>query len=200
MLRSVSDNFSKQGDGFSGHPSVAFKDSVQDCKGILQIKIWKGPVGSVLDKVIEDNNLVVTMARKLMSRLISGAANGATITKNNNPIAITNPANLFITRMKWGTGGHDILIPTNPLTPSVNDEDLAVSIVSPASKLCAIDYPTTTSIRFTASLEQNEANGNGLSEEGLFSDDLQFLFARKTFGLLSKTSDFSFTFAHTILM
>jgi len=198
MNRKTTDIAKIQGDGFSCTPYIQIKDSVMKATGKLDIFIWKGAVNDKLVRHIEGENLVVTMARKVMSRLISGALSGANIQTIGGAVPITNPNQLFITNMRWGTGGHNPGSPTEPLTPSVSDEDLASPISTPASKPITIDYPTETSVRFTAELDQSEANGEGLSEEGLFTD-LDFLFARKTFGLLTKTADFSFVFRHTIL-
>jgi len=199
MLRNSLDTAKIRGDGFSGSPSIEFKDSMEVKQGILEILVWRGPANSKLVKRIYDDNLVVTMARKMMSRLISGAAGvGVTIQTIGGPVSITNPNQLYITNMRWGTGGHNPSDPTQPIPPSVSDENLAIPIVSPAQKAVTVDYPTVTSVRFTAELDQTEANGLGLSEEGIFSD-INLMFARKTFGLLTKTADFTFQFRHTIL-
>lgn len=198
MIQKNLDIVKLKGDAFSVAPNIILKDKPVKAIGNLDIFIWKGAVGDHLDRHIVGENLVVTIARRMMSRLISGALSGATIDTIGGPVSITNPDQLFITNMRWGTGGHNPGNPTEPLTPSTSDEDLASPIVSPASKPVTIDYPTDTSVSFTAELGQSEANGQGLSEEGLFSD-VDFMFARKTFGLLTKTADFSFSFKHTLL-
>ena len=101
--------------------------------------------------------------------------------------------------MRWGTGGHDPLNPTVPIDPTLDDEQLADPILSPAQKTVIVDYPTESSVLCTATLEQSEANGIGISEVGLFSDQHDLLFARKTFGILTKSSDFAFEFRYTLL-
>lgn len=185
--------------------------------GELKIEAWRTPSAPRTEReraeyaargifpqvLVHDPNLVVTVARKVMSRLIAGCVATAEIELIGGNVDVSaHPEYLYITKMKWGTGGHDPLDPTQPIPPTVADEALAAPIASPAYKPVTVDYPSYTSVRFTATLDQTEANGVGLSEEGLFctGDGAdEFMFARKTFGLLTKTSDFSFSFAHTVI-
>lgn len=167
--------------------------------GHVQVIKWYGKVGaSDSEVVLSNDNLIVTMARKVMSRLVAGVINSPTIDVSGSPVTVTNASQLIITQMRWGTAGHNPSNPTEPVPPTADNINLGATLASPTFKAVTVDYPTTTSVRFAASLEQSEANGQGLSEEGLFSTD-GFMFARKTFGILTKTSDFSFQFLHSIL-
>ena len=167
--------------------------------GSVQIIKWHGAVGaSDSETVLQDDNLIVTMARKTMSRLVSGVVNSPTIETIGGPVLVTDASSLVISQMRWGTGGENPSTPTEAIAPLATDEALNEPLADPVFKPVTVDYPTDTSVRFTASLGQAEANGEGLSEEGLFSTD-GYMFARKTFGILTKTSDFSFQFLHSIL-
>jgi len=203
MSREFKDNAQKANDGCQMIPIFNLNDNSNETinlRGMFELNRFKGPAidSHYFDTPVKDDNLVVTMARKIMSRLLSGASLTPSIATIGGPVVVTNPNQLYVTRMKWGTAGHNPGNPTEALTPTVSDEDLASPIVSPAFKAVVVDYPTDTSVRFTAELDQTEANGLGLSEEGLFTS-VNFMFARKTFGLLTKTSDFTFQFRHTIL-
>ena len=200
----ATDKMDKANDGLRGTVRQDAQDYFVRVRGHFRLDRWKGkPFENYYDTPVDEKNLVVTLARRVMSRLISGAAGTATVQFGGSPIVVSShPEYLYITQMRFGTGGHDPLHPTIPIPPNPSDEALAAPITSPAYKAVTTDYPSETSVRFTATLEQSEANGEGLSEEGLFctGNGVEvFLFARKTFGLLTKTSDFSFTFAHTIL-
>ncbi len=131
-----------------------------------------------------DSNLVVDLARENMSRLIAGDSNAA--------------GERYVTKMSWGTGGHDPLNPSNPIPPTSSDTGLSSEISPPGKKTVTYDFPNATTVRFESELTESEANGQGLSEVGLWTDD-NVLFARKTFGLITKSSDFAFLFKWKIL-
>ena len=140
-----------------------------------------------IDKCGEINlahNLVVTLARENMSRLIAGD---------------TNPAGeRYVSKMSWGGAGHDPGTPTNAVPPTAGDVALGSEISSVGKKTAAYDFPDATTVRFVASLSEAEAVGEGLSEVGLWTTD-GTLFARKTFGLITKSSSFVFEFRWRIL-
>lgn len=189
-----------------------FTDPLFQVRGSLRVDIWRGPAftGEHVGTPVNDPNLVVTLARKTMSRLLSGCAGSpVTVVKTSGgSIAVTgHPEYLHVTKMKFGSGGHN---PSTllPLTPSVTDEDLEAVIPVTTGvyhKAVTVEYPTEYSVRFIAVLEQSEANGSGgqiISEEGLYctgTGATDFLFARRCFGILTKTSELSFSFTHTIL-
>lgn len=209
------DKMPGQAEGFNFGMSHNLIDQISKPRGFVEINIWRGPVGACLERQVMagftpvSENLVVNLARQIMSRMLPGAVQDPTpadptitlydTTHPSYPTAtITNVDELFITKMMWGTGGHDPLDPSQPIAPTVDDEQLAVVLTSPAFKAVVVDYPTTTSVRFTASLDQSEANGETISEVGLFTNQHTLLFSRKTFGILTKSSDFSFEFRYTI--
>ena len=211
-----SDNMPGQAEGFSFAATHALSDLFAKPRGFVEINVWRGAVGEHLEHQVMkgftplSENLVVNLARQIMSRMLPGAVQDPApadptitlydVTHPSYPTAtITNVSQLFITKMMWGTGGDEPLSPTTPIPPTVDDEQLAEPLSSPAFKLAVVDYPTTTSVRFTASLDQSEANGEGISEVGLFTNQFDLLFARKTFGILTKSSDFSFEFRYSIV-
>ncbi len=214
------DRASTGADGFHAHPIINLADQPCKPRGFVEINKWRGNVGSgsMVDQIMTaytpvSENLVVTLARRVMSRLLSGAAQWddggsptdptVTLTDSGHPsypeATITGPEDLFITKMRWGTGGHDIGNPTIPLDPAVGDEHLVAPLVSPAYKTVTVDYPADSTVRFTGILETGDANGQGISEVGLFTDQYELMFARKTFGILTKSSDFSFEFRYSII-
>lgn len=134
--------------------------------------------------VLSDKNLVVDLARENMSRLIAGDSNSS--------------GERYVTKMSWGTGGHDPLNPSTPIPPTSGDTGLNSELGTPGKKTVTYDFPNSTTVRFQAELAESEANGQGLSEVGLWTDD-EVLFARKTFGLITKSSSFSFIFKWKIL-
>ncbi len=212
----LSDNVPGQAEGFSFAAVNMLVDSIVKPRGFVEINIWRGAIGEYLERQVMagftplSENLVVNLARQIMSRMLPGAVQDPTpadptitlydTTHPSYPLAtITNVSELFITKMMWGTGGDEPLTPTIPIPPTVDDEQLAEPLTSPPYKTAVVDYPTATSVRFTASLLQSEANGEGISEVGLFTDQFDLLFARKTFGVLTKSSDFSFEFRYSVV-
>ena len=59
--------------------------------------------------------------------------------------------------------------------------------------------PTTKSVKFTAFLLEDEANGFAITEAGLLANNASpALAARTTFGALNKSNDFVFEFSWTL--
>jgi len=210
----MKDNFGKASEGFSGDLCLPLKDAVQfSPRGFVEIIRHRD--GKYFDTPIVEftpisQNLVVSLARRIMSRMISGAVPDSTpadptIVLYNTlhpsyPYAtITDVSEIFLTNMRWGTGGHNPLIPTQAIDPLATDEMLYSPISSPAQKPVVVDYTDVATVRFTGELTSSEGNGNGISEVGLFTDSHDLLFARKTFGVLTKTSDFTFIFRWSII-
>lgn len=186
-------------------------DSMSMPRGFVKILKWFGEVGnSDHEVVLDEENLVVNLARRIMRTVSPGAAPtpapaDPTIvlydpTHPSYPsVTITDPAQIFITKMMWGTGGHVPATPSIPIDPLPTDEQLAQPISSPAYKAVTYEYPDPYQTRYTATLEQSEANGETISEVGLFTDLYTLMFARKTFGILTKSVDFAFEFRYTIV-
>jgi len=140
----------------------------------------------------DQQNLVVDQARENMAKLLANDENA-----NNER---------HITKMSWGRGGHDIGDPTQSIPPLPSDTQLADEILSTGKKSVTYDFPDPTTVRFEGILTATDANGEGISEIGLWTDDdpnnpgNPLLFARKTFGLITKSSAFSFIFRWKILL
>ena len=166
-----------------------------------ELEIIATHVGSGEKKVLVDGaNLVVNLARRDMSRLIAGAY--------TDLLPATTLAELkarCVTKMSWGSGGHYPSNPTIPIPPTSNDSALAIEIGVVGKKSVTYDFPASMIVRFESSLGESEANGYGISEAGLWTNDNPdspgnpILFARKTFGLITKTSDFIITFRWKII-
>jgi hypothetical protein len=138
-----------------------------------------------------DSNLIVNGARGDMSRLLVADGNGS--------------GARYVTKMSFGDGGHDPMNPTVAIPPTVLDVALGHEHVSIGKKTVTYDFPSATSVRLIAGLSDSEGNGLGLSEVGLWTTDNPaspgnpILFARKTFGLITKSSLFSITFYWEII-
>jgi len=159
-------------------------------------------------------NLVVTLGRRVMSRLLAGAVADsgllpATITYEKPTQGIVTPASvseLFVTKMVWGSGGHDPASPSQAKsgTPALTDEYSDITPITMGGgadpwKSVEVDYTAVNKVRFTAVLESGDAVGETISEEGLLTDSHSLLVARRTFGLITKMSGWVLEFRHTII-
>lgn len=164
--------------------------------------------GSVLwTRTVQDMgpNRIVTVGRQMMSRLLGGVP-GAPITielPSSTTVNVSGVGDLLVERMLWGSGGHN---PSSgdPLEVSHSDEGLDVPSPSlSAGKSVTVSYPGTPpgdkSIEFTAEIDYSEANGETISEEAIFNDDLNLMFARKNFEPIVKASTFRLEFKHRII-
>ena len=135
-----------------------------------KLAIWKENVHTGKSELVEVANLVVDNAKNIMAHLLGSAA----------------VADWGIAKMVFGTG-----------TTTPTETDVALEIPITPEKDVTVDYPDTTSVRFTATLESTEANGFPVAEAGLYSGS-EGMFSRVVFGPLNKTSDFRFVFRWTI--
>jgi len=208
----MGDKFQQPVESVAGVLPIFPHDHFAKPQGFVQVnKYQHGPLGRSLVECIDlGENLVVNLARDIMSRMLSGSVQDptpawpkVTLTNASHPsypeAEIDDPNDLFITQMRWGTGGHDPLNPATPIPPTSSDEHLLNPLVDPLFKSVIVDYPAVFQVRFSATLEQSEANGETISEVGLFTNQHELLFSRKTFGILTKSSDFSFEFRYTII-
>lgn len=159
----------------------------------------------------EGRNKLVTTGRQMMSRLLGGLPGilPQTLLTATRTVSLGGVADLFIEYMKWGSGGH------NPSTlaalgVSPSDEDLAAPLASLAAKtLYAVNYPGATpsdkTIEFVGRIDFSEANGETISEFGLFNRLVgtanSLMFAKKNFGPpIVKDASFRLEFKHRIIM
>ena len=76
--------------------------------------------------------------------------------------------------------------------------------INPQSiQVVTADYPERNKVRFRAEIATSELNGAGgtgqpISEAGLF-DGRNFMFAHRTFGVITKNENFSLIFLWTIV-
>jgi hypothetical protein len=161
----------------AGHLSDRNVTVIED--GRLVEKVVKLPSGDIVKRVIGDN-LVLNRAKTQMSHLFVGHQ------------ATTR----YVNRMVFGTGGHQPGDTSSPINPTPDDTQLDSSILTKA--LSSFVFESTTSVTCIAFVLEGEGNGFTITESGLLCGD-NTLAARRTFGGLSKTSDFVFEFRHTIL-
>jgi hypothetical protein len=175
------------------------RDIFYKARGEVQVVAKNTKTGEI-HVLVDDRNLVVNVARNDMSRLIAGD-----YTDGVSAGTLSQLRARCVTKMSWGSGGHNPLNPTEAIPPVATDVALAIELVSPGKKVVTHDYPNTTTVRFIGSLDETEANGQGISECGLWTEDNpdspggNLLFARKTFGLITKTADFVFEFRWKII-
>jgi hypothetical protein len=159
----------------------------------------------------EGENKLVTTGRQLLSRLLGGLPGlyPQTIQTATRTVSLGGPADLFIEYMRWGSGGH------NPVTNaalgvSPSEESLAAPLASLAAKtVYAVNYPGTPpsdkTIEFVGRIDYSEANGETISEFGLFNRLVatanSLMFAKKNFGPpIVKDASFRLEFKHRIIM
>lgn len=163
-------------------------------KGYLRIEGYKGGprgIGS-LGYVFEEENVVVNDAKYLICRAIAGEYEFA------------------VAKMMWGSSGtaaqvtdRSLILPVttgSPALPYV--KDVSYELGTSGSP---VHYDRVT---FGAQLEQDELNGETLREEGLFitvaggtylDEQKPFMFTRRVFTEMSKTSDWVFYFNHSLI-
>jgi hypothetical protein len=124
-------------------------------RGEVHLRVFEG---EELVQDFSDKNLVVTLGRTNIAKLLGGDAAGKKITS-----------------FKAGTSG---TAPTSADT----------AITSPFSKaITSATYPAAGQVQFNFSIETSEANGMTIQEFGLFNEDGS-MFARKTWGAIAKTN------------
>jgi hypothetical protein len=115
-------------------------------RGEVSLKVYKN------DTLIEDSvekNLVVTLGRTNIAKLLGGSAGGYAV--------------------------NTIKVGTNGTAPTAGD----TSITSPFSKgISTVSYPTAGTVQFDFTITTSEANGMSIAEFGLF-DSNGTMFARK---------------------
>lgn len=139
-------------------------------KGKLEITVENVKTGKV-ERVLESRNVFVRNGYRSVMHLLAG----------------DDQANYAVTHMAFGTGD---------TPPAVTDAGLEMAI-TPVKAISAIDYPDETSIRFTAVLESEEANGFPLAEAGLYTA-AHGMVARLTYGPLTKSPNLRFTCRWTV--
>lgn len=115
-------------------------------------------------------------------------------------------ADLYVDRIRFGTEGHDPDTPTVGKDVLMSDEQLSVKLR--AAELgysteaedylpVTVSYPNTGHIAFTSSLDLSSANGLNISEVGLFTPT--YIVAKKNFGQILKSPDFSLEITWTLI-
>ena len=129
---------------------------------------------------------------------------GAVTTVTNTlTVAGVSPAlscsDLYVDRIRFGTGGHQVAAPSLGNDVLASDEDLTARLLaSDYTNAVGIDYmpatvsyPNTAVILFTATFGVGQGNGLNISEAGLFAP--AFMVARKNFSQAAKTSSFEWS-------
>lgn len=126
-------------------------------KGVFSMQL----ISSVTGKVIEDyteNNLVVSLGRTNVAKLLGG-----------------DVAGLKISKIAVGTNGADPVLTDNALTDQFS------------KAITSVTYPESNTVQFNWELGEADANGLSIVEFGLLND-ANVLFARKTRSAIVKTN------------
>jgi len=156
-----------------------------DLRGELTVKFCD-KAGKIVH-YIEGSNMIMTVAKVTLSKLIGGDTTGKSVTKIalGNDAAIPAPDNLTI-------GG----LTSTVLTPGAN---MVGGVMKAYIKsLLGHTYPAAGRIAFEWALDYGEANGLEIKEYALVCDDLT-MFSRKTRGVVTKSSGLSATGVWTII-
>ncbi len=108
--------------------------------------------------VSDGHNLIVNNGRDLICKLIGHALGSPSVGGQS----VTGIADLQIAKMKIGNA-------VNPSTPSATDTALADGTPLVTLTSLTVSYPTTSSVRFRATIPVDTQNGEGLTEAGLFA-------------------------------
>lgn len=108
--------------------------------------------------VSDGHNLIVNNGRDLICKLIGHALGTPSVGGNS----VTSITDLKIVKMKIGNA-------VNPATPAATDTALADGTPLVTLTSITVSYPTTTSVRFRATIPVDTQNGEGLTEAGLFA-------------------------------
>lgn len=155
-------------------------DKIQ-ARGELHLLIRDG-FGRVVREMVLGKNLIVTLAKTSMAIKISG----------DDDI----PNNNTVTQMAWGQGGCEPLNPLIPIPPQPSDTSLLDQVL--IKGIASHDFPAANRVRFLGILSPSELVGVGLCEAGLFTRG-GTLFARKTFGRITKSAGLQFEFRWSII-
>lgn len=136
-------------------------DELAAPRGRLRVTIRRN--GEIIEEMDEDN-LIVDVAKTVHSRLLGGSTTGKTVTT-----------------IGFGTNGTAPVAGNTALTSSYT------------KALDSVSYPATNQVQFNFSLGSTEANGKDILEFGLLTGDGSLYARRIRSGVLSKQSDISLT-------
>ena len=140
------------------------KDGIRDINGELEIKVHRGTKDGEVVRTEKFKNVVVDNATVVIAHLLAG----------------NNMSNYYISKMQFGTG----------TTAATTSDTTLESAISPIKSISTYSYPTSKSVKFTAYLLEDEANGFAITEAGLLSNNASpALVARRVFGAINKTDD-----------
>lgn len=140
-------------------------DEALPLRGSFEIRVFKA--GREVEHY-QDHNMIMTVARDALARLLGGDGNGKTVTK--------------------------IGVGTNGEGPDPADTTLTNAYTKNVS---GHSYPAPGQVRFEFTIGKSEANGKKLREFGLICSD-GTLFARKTRGVIEKADDIEIAGTWTI--
>lgn len=136
-------------------------------------------------KVLEEQNLVVNNARRILSQLLGGKKAPAQAQK------------YFITHMVMGDG----VDPLNPSLPDPNSQFLINQRVK--LEISSITFPSENSVKFVTLMDGETGNGVTFTEAGLIADNApsesEKMFAIKHHGGIRKSEELLLEYNWTIV-
>lgn len=142
------------------------ESDISRMRGEFTLRIWRA--GELLEEY-RDENMIMSVAKDAMAKLIGGSGGGKVIT----------------------TIGFGI----NGAGPTPSDTALTASF---AKAITSVSYPASGQVAFNWTLGTSDANGMAITEVGLICSDTT-LFARKTRGAINKSADISLDGTWTII-
>jgi len=140
-------------------------------KGVLNCRVYRHSNGEKrLIEVIEENNLIVNLAREQMAHLIAG-----------------DTANRSIQQIGFGLSGTE---------PTVDDISLTTPFVKDVD---GFEYPAVGQTQINWSLGLSEGNGKAIKEFGLFTKNGKLFARRVRVSPINKESDISLEGTWTII-
>ena len=181
--------------GFQAIPAKKLQEEmkkISHLKGLDRTKAQKEIYNKIQTASHVQNNLIVNSAHLILSHLMAQTASVG--------IPEITPNNFKITKMQFG---QDNTAPT----------PLDIALVLPEPKSPGVDFYTVGTpefqdgaspgdkdaiITFSALMDGADGNGVNYQEAGLFAE-AEFMFARTTFPLITKTAEIAFSFNWTII-
>ena len=149
--------------------------------GIVEILKQDAESGSVVERVVRNNTVLLGGRASLIAALKDGSSGASKVAY-----------------MRFGVGGEEGGVP-RIVSPS------RTTLFGAAGSLLAVNSPSYSAlypdqVTFTSIVNKDTLNGNSLNEAALVLEDQTTLFSMITFPGMSKTSSIQFTLNWTIVL
>lgn len=181
MSTKLCDKLPDTRDGFGGGVRLDLRDgSERPIQGIFEL-IVTDIRGNIINTG-RDSNIIMNQAKTDLAHLVANDAASSHV----------------ITEFAFGSGGHDPNSIADALSVDPADTALTSEISGIRQTISSSSFPAFNSVTLTAQLGSSAGNGQIISEYGLITG-AGTLFAKKTRGALTKTSDLILTINWTLV-